>query len=379
MHQRVSYLWNEPGAAAGYQTGVSLHGHTNHSRECLAFVADLGKEIPLIRWALERGEKQAMVGGVKIDFRRCFWTPPMSPRAAYGLESGQITEQLQLNAIVSLTDHENIHAPLRLRMLPESSEAPISVEWPLWLEGSEIHLGVHNLPEKDAGPIVAAMNECTQRRDDAGTAELLRALDAMPEVLIVLNHPMWDLRRTGRPRLLRVLTNFMQRHGYAIHAMELGGLRSWDENQRAVNFAEQWGRPVVSGGDRHGCEANACVNLTRAANFAEFADEVRQGCSRVLFMPQYAEPLVMRYIRAVNDIVGKYPDSPLGENWDERVYHPGRNGEERPISELWGKTPAYLGVVRMLFRLMETRPMQRLAQSLGQPEQPFEFTWTGKA
>ena len=45
----------------------------------------------------------------------------------------------------------------------------------------------------------------------------------------------------------------MESCGECIHAVELGGLRSWDENQRALDFASQVGLPVVAGGDRHGC------------------------------------------------------------------------------------------------------------------------------
>lgn len=376
MQQKLSYLWNEPGAAARYATGVSLHGHTHFSRECLAFIAAIGKKLPVVRWAMQRERDRAENrGGLAVDFTRAYWTPPLAPRAAYRLEWDQIAEKLQLNALVSLTDHENIRAAARLRVLPEAAGAPISIEWsvPYGME-TEIHLGIHNLPEKDADSLVKSMNEGTKLFSQDRFVALLAALHAIPEVLIVLHHPMWDLRRIGRQRLRRLLASFMESCGECVHAVELGGLRSWDENQRALDFASQVGLPVISGGDRHGCEPNACVNLTNASNFAEFAAEVRAGNSHVLFMPQYSEPLTVRYFRAVNDIVGTYPGNSVGEKWDERVYHPDREGVEQPISRLWAKPPIYVGMVFAVFRLLETRPMMRLAQSLGRPEQTLEFT-----
>lgn len=66
---------------------------------------------------------------------------------------------------------------------------------------------------------------------------------------------------------------------------EINGLRPWRENRAVIAFAEAAAKPVISGGDRHGLEPNANLNLTNAANFAEFADEVRTGWSDILIMP----------------------------------------------------------------------------------------------
>lgn len=378
MQQKLSYLWNEPGAAAGYAAGVSLHGHTQYSQESAAFMADIASKLPVVRWVMQRERQRAeQRGRLAIDFTRTYWIPPLAAREAYRLEWTQLTEKLQLNALVSLTDHENIGAAKRLRVLPEAATAPISIEWSVPYEpGTEIHLGIHNLPERDADAFVKEMNEGTRQFRHDRFTELLAALDARPEVLVVLHHPMWDLWRIGRPRLRRLLARFMENCRGWVHAIELGGLRSWDENQRALDFAAQHALPLVSGGDRHGCEPNACVNLTQAASFAEFAAEVRGGTSHVLFMPQYNQPLTVRYFRMVNDIVGTYPNSSVGERWDDRVFHPDRDGVIQPVSKLWAKPPVYAGIAFAVFRLLQTRPMMRLAQSLG-PDQPLEFTLSG--
>lgn len=54
---------------------------------------------------------------------------------------------------------------------------------------------------------------------------------------------------------------------------------------------------VISGGDRHACEPSACINLTNAASFAEFASKVRAGLSAL--MPQYREPMPLRMLGAI--------------------------------------------------------------------------------
>jgi len=380
LERKVSYLWKEPAAKAPYRSAVSLHGHTGHSKESLKFIADHGKRARLTRWALEAEERRARrKGGVAVNFEDGYWVPPLSPRAAYEVEAGQIAEQLQLESLVSLTDHDNIEAATLLRMLQDTERIPISMEWTVPGESGELHLGIHNLPAKNAGTFVAEMNDYTRRPAKGRLRDLLAELHRLREVLVVLNHPMWDLCAVGEMQHRRSVSGFMTVFGQYVHALELGGLRPWDENQRAADFACGWNVPVIAGGDRHGLEPSACLNLTNAANFAEFAQEVRRGRSHVLFMPQYAEPLAMRIIRVVNDAVRHDPNNPYGATWGHRVFHPDRHGVERPLCELWRKSPAYIGVALAVLRLLETRPMMRLAQSLVRPGQQLQLRWTGEA
>jgi hypothetical protein len=380
VERLVSYLWKEPEATGAYKTGVSLHGHTNHSKESLCFISEFASEIAPLRWALAQQERRALrKGGVRVDFLNGYWVPPLSPRTAYELESSQIGETLELASLVSLTDHDSIEAPLRLRMLPASAQTPISLEWSVPYREVELHLGIHNLPPKQAPTILAELAGYTARPQYAKLPELLAELHRWKEVLVVLNHPMWDLCHTGEAHHKQALMSFMASCGQYVHALELGGLRGWEENQRTVNFAAGWNEPVISGGDRHGSEPNACVNLTNAATFAEFVDEVRHGRSHVLFMPQYADPLASRIIRVINEVVRRYPENPVGSRWDDRVYHPDREGVERPLSQLWEKPPAYIGAVFSVLRLFESTALRRAAQALGRPEQQLHLTWTGDA
>ena len=72
--------------------------------------------------------------------------------------------------------------------------------------------------------------------------------------------------------------------------------------------AQHSGHPLISGGDRHGLEPNAIVNLTNAGSFSEFVAEVREDkISDVLFMNQCREPI---RLRGDGDDVGHRPGLP---------------------------------------------------------------------
>src|SRR5208282_6911042 len=104
------------------------------------------------------------------------------------------------------------------------------------------------------------------------------------------DHPMWDLAGLGKEGHIQALTDFKTNLGMFMHAFELSGVRSWAENRATLEFAEKWSQLTIAGGDRHGAEPSAVLNLTNARSFSEFVHEVRQErrC-HVLFMPQYAE------------------------------------------------------------------------------------------
>ena len=45
----ISYLWRDKDAPIGFRAGVSLHSHTNQSRETLDFLANFGNQFPVMR------------------------------------------------------------------------------------------------------------------------------------------------------------------------------------------------------------------------------------------------------------------------------------------------------------------------------------------
>ena len=126
---QISYLWSNPRAAEGFASGVSLHSHTSQSKETLDFLANLGNRSHLIRKLLRFCEERAMHRyGFKIDYAAGYWTPPLTPRLAFDLESKQI-EKLNISPLVSISDHDNITAPMLLRTVAAARHIPVSVEW----------------------------------------------------------------------------------------------------------------------------------------------------------------------------------------------------------------------------------------------------------
>jgi hypothetical protein len=378
LQSKVTYLWKEPLAPKPYRTAVSLHGHTNHSREGLYFIPEFAARYWPLRAALAHQEKRAIaITSIQVDFWKAYWTPPLAPLAAFRLEREQIEQILDLSSIISLTDHDSIEAPLLLRVVPEARRIPVSLEWSVPFRDTVLHLGIHNLPSARAESIMAQCAAFTANPAGEDLPELLAMLHDHPDVLIVLNHPLWDLAGIGRPRHAHTVGGFLADLGMYIHALELGGLRTWEENQAVLQLAEGWNQLVIAGGDRHGCEPSAVLNLTNAESFTEFVHEVRRARrSSVLFMPQYKEPYKMRIAQSLLDVVRYYPDFPEGSRrWDERTFHPDASGVTRPLATLWEKPPAFIEAVFAGVRLVEASPVkQAMQRAFARPEQELQFT-----
>ncbi len=353
----ISYIWRDKDAPNGFRTGVSLHSHTNQSRETLDFLANFGNQFPVMRPLLSRMERRAeQYHGIHVDYAASYWTPPMTPKLAFDLEMRQI-ERLGLAPMVSITDHDNIKAPMLLRTVPSARQIPVSVEWSAPYGGAQsFHLGVHNLPSARAAEWMATLADYTAHPSDARLTEILSGLHRESNVLVVFNHPMWDLYLIGKEKHQFLVNEFLQKNGAFIHALELNGLRNWDENREVRRLAEKWNMLLLSGGDRHGVEPNANVNLTNATSFTEFVYEVRrEKRSNVLFLEQYAEPWKHRILQSTIDAIRHYPDFPQGSrSWDDRVFHPDARGVVRPLSELWpkGSAPRLIGVGLALVQAM---------------------------
>ncbi|HLJ89728.1 MAG TPA: hypothetical protein VKZ53_23155 [Candidatus Angelobacter sp.] len=362
MDCRVLYQRTELDAASRYRTGISLHSHTNQSRESLDFIVNLGRKIPWIASALDHKVKTCKRNtGVSVDLERSYWTPPLTPRMALDLERRQITEELGLNPLVSISDHDNIEAPAMLAVVEETKDVPISVEWSAPFQDMLFHFGIHNLPPAKAGAIMSELAAYTENPQDTRMGELLDFLHSMPEVLIILNHPLWDLYDKGMPMQLAALNDLLKQHSNLIHALELNGLRDWEENRNVRRLAEGWNMLVISGGDRHGCEPNATLSLTNASSFAEFVHEVRRDRrSHVLLMRQYGEPMALRVLQTVLDVIRDYPShAPGSRRWDGRVFHPQPDGTYLPVSAMWHTgPPKFIEIILAIVRLLERRPIR---------------------
>jgi hypothetical protein len=302
------------------RTGISLHSHTMHSKEYLGRPPSYIAKFPIGGYILEReiGRVHLYERGI-FDFNKIYWTPPLSPREAYGLERRQI-EKFGLPSLISLRDHDNVEAGKQLRMLAETSSAPISVEWTVPNADTEFHVGIHNLPAARVDRWMSEFSAYTKEPKSDRLREILAGLNEEANVLVVLNHPYGDAESVGPAEHRRTLRNFLAECLPFFHAIELNGMRSRRENREVLQLGKALDRPVLSGGDRHGCEPNAALNVSHAESFEEFVHEVRnERRSEIVLMPQFFDPLPLRLIENAFHTLADAPGEFGRRHWMTRV------------------------------------------------------------
>ncbi|HLI78253.1 MAG TPA: hypothetical protein VKV02_15005 [Acidobacteriaceae bacterium] len=359
---KITSLWNDAAISHSYRSGVSLHSHTSMSEETMTFVHKFLGLLPGLQHIFAHYDRKSRSNGFQLDFVRGNWRPPLVPAMAYELESKQI-EQQGLQALVSITDHDTIAAPQLLRNVPSARGIPVSMEWTVPYGPTEFHLGVHNLPSADAYAWTDRLNAFTAAPSPEALRSILHELDELPGVLTVFNHPVWDLHKIGAGLHRREVFRFLESFSPCIHAMELNGLRDARENREVAQLARETGHLLLSGGDRHGTEASACINLSGARNFREFVDEIRvERRSHVLFMDQYKRPWQERILHSTLDAVTDFPEFPEGwQRWDDRAFHPDRDGVMRPLRQLWegGAAPWPLRAAIQFVRMGRSQAFSR--------------------
>ncbi len=340
------YQWKKGGSpeelGKQWRGGVSLHSHTWHSHEGLAFLPGAIQKLyflpVLLRWAESRYERKWKR---RFDYSQGYWTSPVAPGMARALEARQI-EKLGLAPLVSLTDHDSLDASADL------PDHPASLEWTAPYKGAIFHIGIHNLPYEEKGAILERLKAYTADpvHDSLGT--VLGEIAALPDVLIVFNHPLSDQGRIGFEIHESRVKEFLARHRASIHALEVNALQPWNMNRRVANMADDARLPVVSGGDRHSFEPNGAINLTHAKSFAEFVREIREEKrSAVLFMPQTHRSLNLRYAENVRAVMDDYPELPGRQFWYDRVFYKCPDGVTRSFTELIGHHSYVLDVMDM--------------------------------
>ena len=247
----LQFYWKERSVSSSFRSGVSLHSHTMFSEESLDMVPHYTGRLPYIGEIIRRQEAEYHARkGQDFDFRHAFWTPPLTPRQAYRLEEKQIQHKLDLPALVSLTDHDDSRAATLLRVMHQFRKAPVSTEWTVPFGPTFFHLGLHNLPPEHAASIQLGLAQYTGSPIEADLDGYLEALHAYPDILTVLNHPLWDEKGIGVPEHQQSLMKLLREHGRHFHALEVNGLRSWSENKRVLALGRSLNMPVVSGGVR---------------------------------------------------------------------------------------------------------------------------------
>ncbi len=325
------------------KTGVSLHCHTEHSKEMLDFVPHYAQKLPIIAyfWEKERVKYEKREGR-PMAFDTAYWSPPLEAGEVYRIETEQINN-IGLDAIVSLTDHDAIDANLKVNENFNNEIAPISLEWTVPFSGGFFHVGVHNLPKDQAQELTETLLDYTfneERHSTENLDEVFAMLNELPNVLVVLNHPLWDIEMFGKERHEMLLMEFIRTHGRWIHAFEINGFRAWSENKAVIELAEAINKPLVTGGDRHGCKPNTVINLSNAKTFNEFAEEIRvDRRSEVLLMPEYEHPIHSRQLQSFSEILKHYPGFREGrQRWFDRVFFDIYDGHGlRPLSVHWKK------------------------------------------
>ena len=237
------------------QVGVSLHCHTLCSQELLDFVPHYANRIPIASYFWRRHMRRyEKTYGKELDFSTGYWTPPLTGPDVFDSEENHLNA-LGISAIVSITDHDSITASTDNAGVRRWEHAPISMEWTVPFETGFFHLGVHNLPFCSADAISSRLLEYTNAAEEGPSApdklcDLLRMLNEYPGVLVVFNHPIWDIEMIGQAAHEALLSRFLDEHAFWIHAIEVNGFRSWQENQTAIELARSLALPIVSGGDR---------------------------------------------------------------------------------------------------------------------------------
>jgi len=350
-----------------FRSGVSLHSHTMHSREWLDRLPSYISRLPIISSIVERevGRYHFYKGGI-VNLRRAFWTPPLSPREALALEEQQIESVLGLRALVSLSDHDNIEAGLHLQVVSETSGGPISVEWSAPYRETCFHIGVHNLPRESASAWMKEFAKQTASQDCKLLGKLLHEVQDCPSTLIVLNHPFWSAEGVDAGVHRTSVVRFVEEHRNVIHALEINGLRSRSENRAVVELARAFELPLISGGDRHGCEPNATLNVTAAGTFEEFVEEIRRDrFSKILLMPQYFDSLKLRLFTEAWHVLGDAPGEFGRRYWTARVFYLTNEDIPRPVSDLWGQAgPPFIKHIHWAVGLITNpwfRPAMRVA------------------
>lgn len=342
LKQTRLHILREPeNLSAKAKTGVSLHCHTEHSKEMLDFIPHYAGKLPIISyfWKKER-DKYLEKEGKAIDFSTAYWSPPLTAQGVYDIEKRQINDA-GLRAVVSLTDHDSIDATLEVNETADNSHAPISMEWTVPFEYGFFHVGVHNLPKQNAVELTKTLLDFTfidENHTNEKLQEMFAMLNDIPQVLVILNHPLWDIEMVGKERHEDLLKDFIRMHGRWIHAFEINGFRSWSENKAVIELAEALGIPIATGGDRHGCKPNTVINLTNSETFEEFVNEIRvERRSEVALMPEYEHPIHSRQLQSFSEILKFYPDFVDGrEKWFDRVYFDTGDGEGvRKLSVHW--------------------------------------------
>jgi hypothetical protein len=302
-----------PAQEFGY--AVSLHNHSHHSIENMAFL----NEVVKLRFMRPfRGLLQSAFGLAAIadlNYADIFYRSPLTVEDVFLSESASVAALGFSGVYLGITDHDEVAGSAELlRAHPdEAHRNPLGEEISIYFDDYLFHLGVTGMPATGIEQLHTELQLAARERRLDDLFEMLRA----SESLVVFNHPLvpWG-KDPGRKIPADAL---LGRYGWAIHALEYNGMRSQKENDCVLELARHTGKPVVGGGDSHLLLASSVLSLTHAASYREFAEEVKAGHAVSLILPTFFAPLSWKiFLRVLYFIahyrrIGHFRGQPVGE------------------------------------------------------------------
>ncbi len=289
----------DPNREFGY--AVSLHNHSCHSVEKLAALNQVVK-MAFMRPLSGVLQSSFGLGGISdLNYAEITYNPPYTPEDVYQMESAAAARWGFDGVHLAITDHDEFAGNLPLlRGRPDlNGRIAISEELSLWYQGHLFHLGLSGLPESEIDQTHARIQSAAR----GGRYDELFETLAASGCLVVLNHPLvaWGPGSETIP-----CTDLLTRYGWAIHALEINGMRRREENDRVLELARQWRKPVVGGGDSHLLVASSIVSLSQAATFKDFIAEVKDGHAVPFITPDYFAPLNWKLFLRVLFFMSRY-------------------------------------------------------------------------
>jgi len=290
---------SHPEREFGY--AVSLHNHSCHSVEKLAALNQVVK-LAFMRPLSGVLQRSFGLAGVSdLNYAEITFNPPYTPAEVYRIESEAAAHWGFHGVHLAITDHDEFAGSLALlRGRPDlDGRIAVSEELSLWYQGHLFHLGVSGIPESGIDETHARIQAAAR----GGRYDELFETLAASRCLVVLNHPLiaWAPGPEAIP-----ITDLLTRYGWAIHALEVNGMRCREENDRVLELARQWRKPVVGGGDSHLLVASSILSLSQAASYRDFIAEVKGGRSVPFVTPDYFAPLKWKLFLRVLFFMSRY-------------------------------------------------------------------------
>jgi predicted metal-dependent phosphoesterase TrpH len=242
------------------------------------------------------------LGGVSnLNYAEITFNPPYTPDDVYQMESAAVARWGFEGLHLTITDHDEFAGSLELLRARHDLNGRVAIgeELSLWYQGHLFHLGLSGLPES----AIDGTHHRIQSAARGGRHDELFETLAASGCLVVLNHPLvaWARGSETIP-----ITDLLTRYGWAIHALEVNGMRRREENDRVLELARHWRKPVVGGGDSHLLVASSIVTLSQAASFKDFIAEVKSGHAVPFVTPDYFAPLSWKLFLRVVFFMSRY-------------------------------------------------------------------------